>query len=537
MENDTVPRERPRRWSWGNFWGDRSSPSLARRFLLTYGVMLAVATVAIGFWVGQQIEDGVLNRTAAVTAVYIHSFVAPEVQSLTTQPRLDPPDQAALTRVLAGTELGQKLVGFRIWSRDGTVVYSPIAQLVGQQFPVLGARAESFKGAVTVDISSLSDAENVFERQHYNRLVEMYVPILRNGSGDVIAVAEFYQAPDEIDAEVFNARIRSWALVLFVAVVSFVVVAAMVLRTSRTIARQEARLRDQVGELSGLLAQVEDLNLRIRHAGAEGVAIYARERRRISSDLHDGPGQALALALLQFEDLEAEAGGTAPADGVAPDNGVAATATGNTAPADGNAAAGAGATAAAASTRRVNGKLKAARAAITDALAELREIAADLRLPELAQLTVTEAIERAVRDHARRSGVSATVELGALPADAPLAVKIGLFRALQETLSNATRHGRGIGVGVHAWADDRSLHLEVSDRGPGFAVASRRTGGGIGPQAGGIGLPGIRERAALVGGTFEIRSAPGEGATVSLSWPLVVLEGNASAPIVEGRVA
>ncbi len=517
MEHDRLPPRRRRRRPWEVLWGDRSSPSLARRFLLTYGMMLAVATVAIGFWVGQQIEDGVLNRTAAVTAVYIHSFVAPEVQSLTTQPQLDPGDQAALARVLAGTELGQRLVGFRIWSRDGTVVYSPIAQLVGQRFPVIGDRARSFEGAVTVDMSNLSDPENVFERPRYSRLVEMYVPILRNGSGEVIAVAEFYQLPDEIDAEVFNGRVRSWALVLFVAVASFVVVAAMVLRTSRTIARQEARLRDQVGELSGLLAQVEDLNLRIRHAGAEGVAIYARERRRISSDLHDGPGQALALALLQFEEIETEAGGTAPANGIA--------------------AQGASPATAVAGVPRVNGKLKAARAAITDALGELREIAADLRLPELAQLTVTEAIERAVRDHARRSGISASVEMQALPANAPLAVKIGLFRALQETLSNATRHGRGIGVAVHAWADDRFLHLEVSDRGPGFSVASRMPGGGIGLPAGGIGLPGIRERAALVGGTFEIRSAPGEGTTVSLSWPVAEPEGDASAPIVDGSAA
>ncbi len=469
--------------------------------------MLVIATLAIGFWVGRQIEDGVLNRTAAVTAVYIHSFVAPEVQSLTSQPQLSPADQAALSRVLAETELGQRIVGFRIWSREGEVIYSPIAQLVGQRFPLIGDRARSFQGAVTVDISDLSDPENVFERQRYTRLVEMYVPILQNGSGEVLAVAEFYQLPDEIDAEVASAQIRSWALVLLVAIVSFLVVAAMVVRTSRTIARQEARLREQVGELSGLLGQVEDLNVRIRQAGADAVGIYARERRRISSDLHDGPGQAMALALLQFEDLQAEAAGE-PVRG---------------------APTGAGSSEApgAPGVPRFNGRLTAAKAAITDALGELREIAADLRLPELAALTVTEAIERAVRDHARRSGVSASVEMEALPADAPLPVKIGLFRALQETLSNATRHGRGIDVAVRAWADGRFLHLEVSDRGPGFSISDRLSGGGIG-------LPGIRERAALIGGTFEIRSAPAEGTTVRLGWPLETPEIGGGLTTVEG---
>ncbi len=512
MEHDQLPQRRSRRRPWEMLRGNGSSPSLARRFLLTYGIMLVIATLAIGFWVGQQVEDGVLNRTAAITAVYIHSFVAPEVQSLTTQQQLDPADQAALGRVLARTELGQRLVAFRIWSRSGVVVYSPVPQLVGQHFELAGDRARSFQGVVTVDMSDLTDPENEYERQRYSRLVEMYVPILQNGSGEVLAVAEFYQLPDEIDAEVWNARLSSWAVVLIAAIASFVVVAGMVLRTSRTISRQEARLRDQVDELSRLLGRVEDLNVGIRHAGADAVAIYARERRRISSDLHDGPGQALALALLQFEDIEAEATGAVPPVGTAGSGPAAVLATG------------------VAAIPKVNGKLKAAKAAITDALAELREIAADLRLPELAQLTVTEAIERAVRDHARRSGITATVEMRSMPEHAPLSVKIGLFRALQETLSNATRHGRGIDVAVRSWADERSLHLEVSDKGPGFSVSERLTGGGIG-------LPGIRERSALAGGTFEIQSAPGRGTTVSLSWPLDEPEMDPGAPAADQGTA
>ena len=501
MHDDGPMQERPRRRAWEVLRGDGSSPSLARRFLLSYGVLLAMATMAIGLWVGQQVEDGVLNRTAAVTAVYIHSFVAPEVQSLATRGQLDPADAAALGRVLTGTELGQRIVGFRVWSRDGTVVYSPSSELVGRRFALAGDRARSFEGEVTVDMSNLFDPENVVERQRYTRLIEMYVPILKSGSGQVLAVAEFYQLPNEIDAEVWSARLRSWALVLLVAIASYVIVAAMVLRTSRTIRRQESRLRDQVDELTGLLAQVADLNTRIRHAGADAVAIYAQERRRISADLHDGPGQALALALLQFEDVEGAA--------------ASGTATGSSA---------------AASAPVANGKLRAAHAAISDALRELRQIAAGLRLPELAQLSVTDVIERAVDDHARRTGISAAVDLRQLPTDAPLSVKIGLFRALQETLSNATRHGRGIGVAVRAWSDGSILHLEVSDRGPGFDVAEPLSGEGLG-------LPGIRERATLIGGTFEIRSMPGKGTVVRLAWPLAEPESDGGGAIGEVSAA
>ena len=451
--------------------------SPAGRFLLTYAALLALATLAIGLWVGQEIETGVLNRTAAVTALYVHSLVAPEVQSLATSNKLTAPDVAALGQTLSGTDLGQRLVGFRIWSRDGTVVYSPIPGLTGQRFTLEGDRARSFLGTVTVGISDLRDPENVYERQRYNRLLEMYVPMLRNGSGEVLAVAEFYLLPDEIDTEVRDARFRSWAVVVLAAAGSLLLVRAMVRRANRTIVGQQARLQEQVTELSGLLSEVADLNARIREAGSQAVEIWAEERRRISADLHDGPGQALALALLQFEDLQALEAPSAGADVPA------------------------------------GRKLTAAHGAISDALVELRQIAAGLRLPELERLSMAEVIERAVGDHQRRIGTAVALELDELPAEAPLVLKIGVFRALQETLSNATRHGRGVDVRVRAWVADGYLHLVVSDGGPGFDATASSAGGGLG-------ILGMRERTALVGGTFAIESAPGRGTTVKLSWPL-----------------
>jgi signal transduction histidine kinase len=266
----------------------------------------------------------------------------------------------------------------------------------------------------------------------------------------------------------------------------------MVLRAGRTIAEQQARLRDDVSQLSKLVWQVGDLNARLRNAGAHALALSVRESRRISADLHDGPGQALALALLQFDDLRESTAKTVPQ-----------------APAD--------------------PRLAAAYDGISEALHELRTIAAGLRLPELAPLSIDELIERAVHDHERRTGIDVTLTLASLPEDAPLAVKIGLFRALQETLSNATRHGHGIRVAVHAWADQQELHAEISDGGPGFDVADLQSNGGLG-------LPGVRERTVLAGGTFEIRTAPDEGTTIHLSWPLRESDEVARALVPDGDV-
>ena len=59
--------------------------SVARRFMAIYFALLVVAAIAMGLWVGQQVEDGIVGRTAAVTSLYIESFVSPHLQSLQTQ--------------------------------------------------------------------------------------------------------------------------------------------------------------------------------------------------------------------------------------------------------------------------------------------------------------------------------------------------------------------------------------------------------------------------------------------------------------------
>jgi signal transduction histidine kinase len=100
-----------------------------------------------------------------------------------------------------------------------------------------------------------------------------------------------------------------------------------------------------------------------------------------------------------------------------------------------------------------------------------------------------------------------------LPEQAPLAVKIALLRTLQEALSNATRHGQAGQVSVGLTRDGDVLELRVDDQGPGFDPEQVRSSGRLG-------LVGMRERAELLGGTFEIHSAPGRGTGVLVRWPL-----------------
>ncbi|MGZ8438814.1 MAG: sensor histidine kinase, partial [Candidatus Limnocylindrales bacterium] len=136
-----------------------------------------------------------------------------------------------------------------------------------------------------------------------------------------------------------------------------------------------------------------------------------------------------------------------------------------------------------------------------------------LRTPELERASPAEIVRRAVAEHERRAAHPATVDISAIPDEAPAATKIALYRILSEALSNATRHGGGVGVEVRATEMDSFLSLEVSDAGPGFDP-------GPGPGDGHLGLAGMRERTELLGGRFELTSAAGTGTRIRADLPL-----------------
>ena len=460
---------------------DLAGLSLARRYLLLSLVFVLVGGGIVAYALGQLIETSAINRTTSVTALYVESFVAPELQSLATSPSLSQSEIDSLQRLLNDTPLGQKIVSIRIWSTDGRIVYSPISDLIGRQFDMSGERGQAARGAVIGNISDLSDSENVYERQHWSHLIEIYLPVRASGSARIIAVAEFYQLPDELEAEVNNDRLIAWGLVAAATVLAYLALVRVVRQGSETIVRQEGELRQRVRELSTLLDQNARLHDRIRQAAARTTALTELERRRIGSDLHDGPSQTLAFAMLRLDAVEGRletAGQAGDAD------------------------------------------LRAVRGALQEALGDMRTIAAGLRTPELERAKPAEIVRRAVADHERRADMRAAVNVRGIPARAPLATKIALYRILSEALSNAARHGGGAGVEVTVTdANDGYLAVEVSDKGPGFDIRRKL-------DRGHLGLAGMRERAELLGGRFELESGPGAGTRVRVFLPLAGLTGD-----------
>jgi signal transduction histidine kinase len=445
--------------------------SLARQYLIA-SLFVVVASVAItGAWVAHQIESSVVDRTAGITALYVDSFLTANLQALAGDDRwLTPADTAALDQLFANTGLGHGVVVVKIWSLDGRILYSPDRSLVGQTYPVDDDLIVAAEGAVAANMSMLDEPENISERAHWDRLLQVYAPIRQTTDGRVIAVNEFYLLPDAIDAEVQAAQLRAWAVVGAIGLCTYLLLAGIVKRGSDTIRRQQTELRQR-------LDQNVRLHERVRDAAGRTTALNEQALRRISADLHDGPGQALALALLRLDALEAPT-----ADDECPP--------------------------------QTSSDFATVHAAVRDALSEVRAISAGLRLPELGTLSLAAVATRAIDDHQRRSGTPVTRELDNLPEQAPLPIKIALLRTLQEALSNATRHGRGQHVAVRLMVSGDTLQLTVSDRGPGFDPLAT-TGSDR------LGLAGMRERAELLGGTFDVESVPGAGTVVRMCWPLL----------------
>ncbi|MGH9354312.1 MAG: sensor histidine kinase, partial [Terriglobia bacterium] len=93
---------------------------------------------------------------------------------------------------------------------------------------------------------------------------------------------------------------------------------------------------------------------------------------------------------------------------------------------------------------------------------------------------------------------------------------IHIYRIVQEALSNVARHSGSSEAWVRLRQDEDMLHVEVRDRGQGFSPDAE-----MNQAAGeGFGLMGMRERAQRLHGTLDLRSAPGEGTSVSVQIPM-----------------
>jgi len=193
------------------------------------------------------------------------------------------------------------------------------------------------------------------------------------------------------------------------------------------------------------------------------------ERRRLALELHDETGQALTSILLGVSSIRAartdEEAERAEAD---------------------------------------------VRALVVQALQDVRALAVELRPAALDDFGLGPAVERLAETFAQRSGIETVVHAKLEQRPSP-EIEITIYRVVQEALTNIVKHAGADHVSIVISNRDGGVAVTVDDDGRGFESE--------GVRADALGLLGMRERLALVGGTLEVESSVDSGTTIAAQVP------------------
>jgi signal transduction histidine kinase len=234
--------------------------------------------------------------------------------------------------------------------------------------------------------------------------------------------------------------------------------------------------------VAGLMAgAIENASLHTRLAEREEamerfaeriVLLQETERRRLAGEIHDGISQRIVSLSFHL---------SAAADAVASDPSCAAH------------------------------QIARAQELASAALDETRHAIAGLRPPVLDDLGLAASLESLAR-----SSLLPKVQVDTTSTPLPEHVETAVYRIAQEALQNVMKHADAERVHLRLAVDAGAVLLEVSDDGTGFdpATAAERAG------PGGYGLPGMQQRAELLGGQLTAESAPGRGTVIRLHVPV-----------------
>jgi two-component system sensor histidine kinase UhpB len=167
--------------------------------------------------------------------------------------------------------------------------------------------------------------------------------------------------------------------------------------------------------------------------------------------------------------------------------------------------------------RILHQKAKAMSAYIDTTIQTVRRIATELRPGILDDLGLIAAIEWQSHEFELRTGIQCSVHTDLTETMWPQDFSTVFFRIFQETLTNIIRHAQAKQVKVELAQEAGRLILTIHDNGRGITAAEAASSRSIG-------LVGMRERAALLGGEVEFLGLPGKGTTVSVRIPLLAAE-------------
>jgi signal transduction histidine kinase len=165
----------------------------------------------------------------------------------------------------------------------------------------------------------------------------------------------------------------------------------------------------------------------------------------------------------------------------------------------------------------INEKISGIIALLDETVRSVRRISSNLRPSILDDLGLIAALEWHSQEVEKRSEVKVDFVTDMQEPELPVAIATGIFRIYQEVLTNAIRHANAHQITSSLQLKDHRLVLEVKDDGQGMdetLIRNKKT----------LGLLGIKERTFLLGGKFDLQTAPGQGTMiqVSIPWPVQI---------------
>jgi signal transduction histidine kinase len=154
---------------------------------------------------------------------------------------------------------------------------------------------------------------------------------------------------------------------------------------------------------------------------------------------------------------------------------------------------------------------------------EAREISYNLMPSDLDDFGLAPALQLLSEQFANRTNVKVQFQAHGITDRLDPNLEIGLYRIAQESLNNVSKHAEATEVNVQIICHSKGIRLVVEDNGKGITDQPsliRATG------KGGMGLPGMRERASSFGGALTIDSTPNNGTLFTVEVPLLKSKAN-----------
>jgi PAS domain S-box-containing protein len=246
----------------------------------------------------------------------------------------------------------------------------------------------------------------------------------------------------------------------------------------------EERVNQRTAELRAAEAELRSLSGRL-------MQLQDEERRRISRELHDSSGQALAALSMCIAVVEREADKL---------------------------------------SERAGRNVTDATRLVRELSQEVRTMSHLLHPPLLDEAGLESALQWFVEGFAQRSGIKVDMDLSPELGRLSKEMEISIFRVVQESLSNVHRHSGSKTAQVRVGRDAKKVTLEIRDQGRG--LPANGVAEGSEPAVPGVGIQGMRERVRQLGGRFDIQSTKGS-TIVSVEIPLTTAEAAAAGKVAQ----